>query len=79
MAKLYWTCEVKEILDNKIRETADQLINDNTIEEAQMVRMIRQIRILREFTDEVIAGMEAADKAEDERREAEKAKEAEGQ
>lgn len=79
MAKLYWTCEVKEILDNKIREIADQLINDNTIEESQMVRMIRQIRILREFTDEVIAGMEAADKAEDERREAEKAKEAEGQ
>lgn len=79
MAKLYWTCEVKEILDNKIREIADQLINDNTIEESQMVRMIRQIRILREFTDEVIAGMKAADRAEDERREAEKAKEAEGQ
>ena len=74
MAKLYWTCEVKEIFDQKIQEVADKIINDDTIEESQVVRMVKQVRMLRAFANEVVADMEAADKAEDERREAERAK-----
>ena len=77
MAKLYLTKEIKGILNRKISETVDQLINDDNINESQMVPMIKQIRILRTFADEVIAGMEAEDKAEDERMEAEQKKEAE--
>ena len=37
MAKLYWTKEIKGILDRKISETLYQLINDETINESQMV------------------------------------------
>ena len=67
MSKIYWTRDVKEILDNKIASAMDKLLDINTsYNDQDIVNAIRDNRRLRVFCDEVIAEMEEMDLQEDE-------------
>jgi hypothetical protein len=69
MGKIYWTRDVKEILDNKIADAMDKLLDINTsYNDQDIVNAIRDNRRLRVFCDEVIAEMEEMDLQEDEAR-----------
>ena len=69
MGKLYWTRDIKEILDNKIASAMDKLLDINTsYNDQDIVNAIRDYRRLRLFCDEVIAEMEEMDRQEDEAR-----------
>jgi hypothetical protein len=67
MIKIYWTRDIKEILDNKIADAMDKLLDINTsYNDQDIVNAIRDNRRLRVFCDEVIAEMEEMDLQEDE-------------
>ena len=67
MGKIYWTRDIKEILDNKIADAMDKLLDINTsYHDQDIVNAIRDNRRLRVFCDEVIAEMEEMDLQEDE-------------
>lgn len=66
MGKLYWTKDIKEIIDRKISKLANDIINDDC-SESTAVEMIRQARLLKEFGTELIKDLEHEDKLDDER------------
>ena len=66
MGKLYWTKDIKEIIDRKISKLANDILNDEYSESAT-VEMIRQARLLKEFGTELIKDLEHEDKLDDER------------
>ncbi len=68
MSKLYWTRDIKEILDNKIDETMRTLLADKKATDQDIVNVVRATRTLRTFCDEIIAEMEEMDRQEDEDR-----------
>ena len=69
MSKLYWTRDIKEILDNKIADAMNKLLDINTsYNDQDIVNAIRDNRRLRVFCDEVIAEMKEMDRHEDEDR-----------
>lgn len=69
MGKIYWTRDVKEILDNKIASAMDKLLDINTkYNDQDIVNAVRDNRMLRVFCDEVIAEMEEMDRQEEEDR-----------
>ena len=69
MRKIYWTKDVKEILDNKIASAMDKLLDINTkYNDQDIVNAIRDNRRLRVFCDEVIAEMEEMYRQEEEDR-----------
>ena len=73
MSKLYWTRDIKEILDNKIASAMDKLLDINTkYNDQDIVNAVRDNRMLRVFCDEVIAEMEEMDRQEDEARKGER-------
>lgn len=75
MAKIYWTREVKSIMKNRLDALVDELLGDKEATNEQIVGIVRHIRTIRAFADEVIAEMEAMDRAEDEDRLADSVKE----
>ena len=68
MSKLYWTRDIKEILDNKIDGTMRTLLADKKATDQDIVNVVRATRTLRMFCDEIIAEMEEMDRQEDEAR-----------
>ena len=68
MSKLYWTRDIKEILDNKIDGTMRTLLADKKATDQDIVNVVRATRTLRTFCDEIIAEMEEMDRQEDEAR-----------
>lgn len=69
MRKIYWTKDVKEILDNKIASAMDKLLDINTkYNDQDIVNTVRDNRMLRVFCDEIIAEMEEMDRQEEEDR-----------
>jgi hypothetical protein len=69
MRKIYWTRDIKEILDNKIADAMDKLLDINTkYNDQDIVNAVRDNRMLRVFCDEVIAEMEEMDLQEEEDR-----------
>lgn len=66
MGKLYWTKDIKEIIDRKISKLANDILNDE-LSESAAVEMIRQARLLKEFGTELIKDLEHEDKLDDER------------
>ena len=77
MGKLYWTKDIKKILDKKIDGLTMSLINDNSVSPEQAPAIIRHIRLLRDFSNELIDEMEQLDREDDERYAAIKSTEAE--
>jgi len=75
MAKIYWTREVKSIMKNRLDALVDDLLGDKEATNEQIVGIVRHIRTIRAFADEVIAEMEAMDRAEEEDRLADSVKE----
>ena len=69
MGKIYWTREVKAILDKKLHNFLDDLLADKDATDQDIITAVRNIRVLKKFCDEVIAEMEALDRKEDEERE----------
>ena len=68
MGKIYWTCEVKAILNKKVNGIMDNLLADKDATNQDIVNAVRNTRVLKTFCDEVIAEMEALDRKEDEER-----------
>ena len=65
MAKLYWTKEIKGILNKKILGMTESLFDEKTTEE-EVVNEVRKVRMYKKFVDEVIADMEQWDREDDE-------------
>lgn len=65
MAKLYWTKEIKGILNKKILGMTETLFDEKTTEE-EVVDEVRKVRMYKKFVDEVIADMEQWDREDDE-------------
>lgn len=68
MAKIYWTKEVKKLMDNEIHELLDNLINDTDITLETENEMVAMIRTCRQFADKIISQMTELDRQEDEER-----------
>lgn len=68
MGKIYWTREIKEILDNKIDGALRDMLADKGATDQDIVNAVRSTRVLKTFCDEVIAEMEEMDRKEDEER-----------
>lgn len=68
MGKIYWTREIKEILDNKIDGVLRDMLADKGATDQDIVNAVRNTRVLKTFCDEVIAEMEEMDRQEDEDR-----------
>ena len=65
MAKLYWTKEIKGILNKKILGMTESLFDEKTTEE-DVVNEVRKVRMYKKFVDEVITDMEQWDREDDE-------------
>ena len=72
MAKLYWTKDIKGILNKKILGMTETLFDEKTTEE-EVVNEVRKVRMYKKFVDEVIADMEQWDREDDELEAARKA------
>ena len=72
MAKLYWTKDIKGILNKKILGMTETLFDEKTTEE-EVVDEVRKVRMYKKFVDEVIADMEQWDREDDELEAARKA------
>ena len=68
MGKIYWTREVKAILNKKVNGIMDNLLADKDATDQDIVNAVRNTRVLKTFCDEVIAEMEELDRKEDEER-----------
>ena len=68
MGKIYWTREVKAILNKKVNGIMDDLLADKDATDQDIVNDVRNTRVLKTFCDEVIAEMEELDRKEDEER-----------
>jgi hypothetical protein len=66
MGKIYWTREVKTLLDKKVNGIMDDLLADKDATDQDIVNAVRNTRVLKTFCDEVIAEMEEMDLQEDE-------------
>ena len=68
MGKIYWTREVKAILNKEVNGIMDDLLADKDATDQDIVNDVRNTRVLKTFCDEVIAEMEELDRKEDEER-----------
>ena len=68
MGKIYWTREVKAILDKKVNGIMDDLLADKDATDQDIVNAVRNTRVLKTFCDDVISEMEEMDRKEDEER-----------
>lgn len=68
MGKIYWTSEVKHIMDARISGLMNGLLNDKDSTNEQIVYILTNIRNIRQFADDIIAEMEEMDRKEDEER-----------
>ena len=66
MAKLYWTKDIKQLVDKKVDETGSLIIHDKEITREQAFRFIDEIRIFEKYAYEMIEEMEEADRKEEE-------------
>ena len=66
MANIYWTREVKKIMDDKIHEITDDLIADEESCPDMDAEIVSRIRAFRYFADEIIRHMEELDRKYDE-------------
>ena len=55
---VYWTNEVKKIMDNKIHELMDKMLDDQDAN----IETLKHIRICRMFANEIISDMEEKDR-----------------
>lgn len=65
MAKLYWTKDIKKIFDDKLTERVMAAVNDNDMPLTGVTAEVGEVRCLRYFLDQIIAGMEEADRKDD--------------
>lgn len=68
MGKIYWTSEVKHIMDTRISGLMNGLLSDKDATNDQIVYILTNIRNIRQFADDIIAEMEELDRKEDEER-----------
>ena len=66
MAKLYWTKDIKKLIDKKIEHDSAILVNDKEMSEEEIFRFVRDIRIFKNYAYELIEEMEEADRKDDE-------------
>ena len=65
MAKLYWTKDIKKLIDKKIEHYSAALINTEMDDDGLFI-YIRNLRIFKDYAYELIAEMEEADRKDDE-------------
>ena len=81
MAKLYWTKEIRQIMERELEKNSSALVYNNSMSDDQAHELIHHLQFCRSFLDNILEEMERKDAEHDEmiaRYEAEKkAKEAE--
>ena len=65
MGKIYWTREVKAILDKKLHSFLDDLLADKDATDQDIITAVRNSRVLKKFCEEVISEREEMDRKED--------------
>ena len=78
MAKLYWTKDVRRLIEKKIAEDSAAIVNDKNMPEEKMIKFVHDLRIFRLYADELIEEMEELDREDDEYMASLKAKKADG-
>lgn len=68
MGKIYWTREVKTILNNKVNGIMNDLLTNKEATDQDILNDVKSIRTVKAFCDDVIAEMEELDRKEDEER-----------
>lgn len=68
MGKIYWTREVKAIMNKKVTSVMNDLLADTNATDQDIVNAVRNTRVLKKFCDDVISEMEEMDRKEDEER-----------
>ena len=66
MAKLYWTKDLKEVIDEFINENSISMVKDDAVSEEKVARYARELRIFRKYADVLIEKMEEMDRKDDE-------------
>ena len=66
MAKLYWTKDIKKLIEKKIERDSAVLVNEKDMSEERLFRFIRDLRIFKNYAYELIEEMEEADRKDDE-------------
>ena len=66
MAKLYWTKDVKNIIDKKIAHDSAILITDETLTEEQVLHFRNDLLTFKKYAYEMIEEMEEADRQDEE-------------
>ena len=57
MAKLYFTKDIKELIDKKIESDSAQMIVDPDMSEEDMLRFSRELRVFKKYAYELIEEM----------------------
>lgn len=73
MARLYWTKDVKQVMDDRIHAMMDQAISSKNDTEDWGNVVMAQLRVCRRFANDVYETMKKLDREEEEAREAGKA------
>lgn len=71
MALLYWTSDIKKLIDDKLKADSAAIVLDNDISDEKRNRFVQELRIFRKYAEELIEDMEELD-AEDDRAKAER-------
>lgn len=74
MAKLYWTKDIKKLIEDKIDRDSGAIIRDKDLSSERVTRFVNEIRVFQKYAYELIEEMEEADRKDDEREAAWKAK-----
>ena len=66
MAKIYWTKDIKKLIDKKVEHDSAIIVNDHDLSEEALFRFVRDLRIFKKYADELIEEMEQLDREDDE-------------
>lgn len=66
MAKLYWTKDIKNLIDKKLKEDSSDLVNNTDSTELELAHHIYELRTFKKYAYELIEEMEELDRKDDE-------------
>ena len=66
MAKLYWTKDIKNLIDKKLKDDGAELVNDPDIPELELAHFVHELRVFKKYAYELIEEMEQLDREDDE-------------
>ena len=62
MANLYYTEDIKKMIEKKLTEDSARIINDQDLTEEQALHFIAELRVFKKYAEELIEEMEEEDR-----------------